>query len=459
MNSITLQVLLIILLTLANGVLAMSEIAIVYSRKARLRQYAASGDGRAQAALDLADAPTRLLSTVQIGITMVGILAGALGGATIAAPLAALLREAALLAPYADIMALVVVVGLITYLSLVVGELVPKRLALNNAEKIAMAVARPLRWLSALSAPAVRLLGVSTDAVLRLLGMRQSKEPPITQEEVGYLLDEGTQAGVFERAERDIMRRVLRLADRRISNVMTHRTEIVWLDLDDDPREIAKRIVQSAHSIYPVARGSLDNILGVAQARDLLAQHLTGQRLDVQAILRSPLFVPESADLLDALERFREMPLPIALVVDEHGGLEGLLTISDVLQAIIGDIPQTDHEEEPEAIQRPDGSWLLDGALPIDEVRELVKLRTLPGEAEKHFETLGGFVMDFLGRIPATADHFQWGGLSFEVMDMDGLRVDKVLVVPAAGGAAAREGPAREESADTAVSGPVTRPE
>jgi len=454
MTTVTLQVLLIILLTLANGVLAMSEIAIVYARKPRLRQYAAKGDGRAQAALDLANAPTRLLSTVQIGITLVGILAGALGGATIAKPLGNLFREAPLLAPYADALALVLVVGMITYLSLVIGELVPKRLALGNAERIAMAVAKPLRWLSALSAPAVRLLSVSTDAILRLLGARQSGETAVTEEEVGYLLDEGTQAGVFELAERDIMRRVLRLADRRISNVMTHRTDIAWLDPDDDAHEIAERIVRSAHSIYPVARGSLDNILGVVQARDLLAQHLTGQRLDVKTVLRSPLFVPESADLLDALERFREMPQPIALVLDEHGGLEGLLTMNDVLQAIVGDIPQTDRQEEPEAVQRSDGSWLLDGALPIEEARDLLKLGTLPGETEKHYETLGGFVMDFLGRIPSAADYFRWGGMRFEVMDMDGLRVDKVLVVPGVRGTPAGEAASCEdESIDAPAAG------
>jgi putative hemolysin len=439
MSAIVIELLCIVALTLANGLLAMSEIAIVSARKMRLRQYAAGGDPRGQIALQLAAEPSRFLSTVQIGITLVGILAGALGGATIAKELGAAFGRIAFLAPYSEALGLAIIVLGITYLSLVIGELVPKRLALNNAEKIALAVAVPMERLSTLSSPIVRLLSLSTDAVLRLLGTRPSSEPPVTEEEVEFMIDEGTQAGIFERMERDIVRRVFRLGSRRISNLMTHRTEIVWLDLDDPPHEIVDRMIRGTHARYPVARGSLDNILGIVQVRDLLAQSLATQPLDLKAILHSPVFVPESAEVLDALERFRESRLPMALVVDEHGGLEGLLTINDLLEAIVGDMPQFDDEVEPEVIQRPDGSWLLDGALPINEFKEIFQFDTLPGEAEGHFETVGGFVMAFLGRIPTAADRFEWRGMCFEVMDMDGRRVDKVLVHPSRGEFAQRQ--------------------
>jgi putative hemolysin len=432
---VSLEILLILLLTLTNGVLAMSEIAIVSSRKARLQRHASEGERGAQVAIQLAEEPTRFLSTVQIGISLVGVLAGAFGGATLADELDVLLHRIPVLAPYSGAASLVLVVLGITYLSLVVGELVPKRVALNNAEAIAAAVAIPMQTLSNLASPVVRLLSVSTEVVVRLLGVQPSSEPPVTEQEVEYMIDEGTEVGVFEQVERDIVRRVFRLGDRRVSSLMTHRTEIVWLDLADPEKEILARITTSVHTRFPVARGSLDSVLGVVQAKDLLAQVLAGQALDLKRILRPPVFVPESAPALDVLELFKQGGQPLALVIDEYGGLEGLLTVNDVLEGIVGDLPDEGDVLEPEAVRRRDGSWLLDGMLPVDKFRDLFDLDRLPLEEELHFETLGGFVMAFLGRIPTTSDHFQWRQWCFEIMDMDGHRVDKVLVAPLASSA------------------------
>ncbi len=427
---IVLEILILILLAIANGLLAMSEIAIVSARKARLQQRVAEGDQRAQVAIDLAEKPTRFLSTVQIGISLVGILAGAFGGATLSDELAAVLARLPLLAPYSGVISLVVVVLGITYLTLLIGELVPKRLALNNTEAIASAVAGPMRTLSRLTSPVVRFLSFSTEVVLRLLGARPSSEPPVTEEEVEYMIDEGAQVGVFEQVERDIVRRVFRLGDQRVSSLMTHRTEIVWLDVEDPEEEMLARITGNIHTRFPVARGSLDRILGVVQAKDLLAQSLTGGPLDLKPILYPPIFVPESAPAFDTLALFKEGHQPVALVIDEYGGLEGLVTVNDILEGIVGDIPEAGEALEPAAIRRHDGSWLMDGALPIDRVKEVLGLDQLPMEDEGHFETLGGFVMAFLGRIPTVAEHFEWHNLCFEVMDMDGHRVDKVLVAP-----------------------------
>ncbi len=438
MTAILLELAFILFLAIVNGLLAMSEMALVSSRKARLRQYAADGDARAQVALELAEEPTRFLSAIQIGITLVGILAGALGGATIARELGRQLQRVPLLAPYGEALAFGVVVVGITYLSLVLGELVPKRFALGRAERTALAVAVPMRRLCTLVSPIVRLLSASTELVLRFLGVRAPAEPSVTEEEVALMIDEGAQLGVFEQVERDIVRRVFRLGDRKVGSLMTHRTDMVWLDLDDRVDETAQLILHSSHSRFPVARGGLDNVLGVVQAKDLLAQILAGQSLDVKTVLQPPLFVPEGALAWDVLERFKESGLHMALVIDEYGGLEGVLTLNDVLEALVGDLPPLDEVTAPGAVQRSDGSWLLDGSLSIDEFKALFGLEDLPGEVEGHFETLGGFVMSFLGRIPTAADHFSWQELCFEIMDMDGHRVDKVLVFPPKGGVCAR---------------------
>jgi putative hemolysin len=430
MPSMSFEVLAIFLLIIINGILAMSEIAVVSARKTRLQQWAEGGNAKARAALELANDPNQFLATIQIGITLVGILAGAFGGATIAEELAAILNNIPWLAPYSDPLSLALVVLVITYLSLVVGELVPKRLALNNPERLATAIATPMQLLSRVAYPAVHLLGLSTELLLRTLGVKPSTEPPVTEEEIRALIEQGTQAGMIEEAEQEMVERVFRLGDRRVSAVMTPRTEIVWLDREASAEEIRHTITTSAHSRFLVADGSLDNVLGVVHAKDLLAHILGEQTVDLTATLQQPLYVPESMRALKVLELFKQSGTHIALVIDEYGGIQGLVTPSDILEAIVGDLPEAGEQLEPLAVQREDGSWLLDGMLPVDEFKDLFDLVELPGEDQGIYQTLAGFVIMQLGRIPAVSDYFEWEGLKIEVVDMDGNRVDKVLVTP-----------------------------
>jgi putative hemolysin len=306
---------------------------------------------------------------------------------------------------------------------------VPKRLALNNPERIASAFGVPMRSLSVIASPVVHLLGLSTDLVLRLLGVRPSAEPPITEEEIKVLIEQGTRAGMFDEAEQDMVERVFRLGDRRVSALMTPRTKIIWLNLDDSSEEIHANITQSIYSRFPVYQGSRDNVLGMIHVKDLFDRGLGCRPLDLQAVLQHPLFVPESMRALKVLELFKRSGTPIALVIDEYGHIQGLVTLNDVLEAIVGDIPTVDELTEPQAVQREDGSWLLDGMLPVDEFKEIFDVIKLPGEETEEYQTLGGFVMLYMERIPLAGDHFEWEGLRFEVMDMDGNRVDKVLVV------------------------------
>jgi putative hemolysin len=430
MSSITFEILIILVLIIANGVFSMSEMAIVSARKVRLQHQANQGDAKARAALELAVAPNRFLSTVQVGISLIGILTGAFGGATLADKLALYLRPIPGLAPYSQVIAFAIVVLTITYLSLIIGELVPKRLALNNPERIAAAVAIPMRMVEAIASPVVHLLSASTDLVLRVLGIGPSTEPQVTEEEIKVLIEQGTEAGTFEEAEQDMVERVFRLGDRPVNALMTPRPDIVWLDLEDSAEENRNKMMDSAHSRFPVCQGGLDNVLGVMPVTDLLARSLAGEPLDLTVSLRQPVFVPESTRGLKVLELFKQTGTHMALVVDEYGVIQGLVTLNDILVEIVGDVPSDDELEEPQAVQREDGSWLLDGMLPVDEFFELFEIDELRGEHQGSYQTLGGFVMTHLGRIPIAADHFEWEGMRFEVMDMDGNRVDKVLVMP-----------------------------
>jgi putative hemolysin len=423
-----LELLIILLLIVANGIFAMAEIAVVSARKARLQQRAGEGKTDARLALQLAESPGRFLSTVQIGMTLVGVLAGAFGGATVAQDLAVSIARIPLLAPYSETLSVVLVVLAITYLSLVIGELVPKRLALNDPEGIAAALARPMQLLAAIAAPVVLLLTVSTDIVVRLLRVRPSAEPPVTEDEIRILIEAGTEAGVFEEAEQDMVAGVFRLGERRIDAVMTPRTEIEWLDTEDTQEEITHKIVDSTHSRFPVAHSNLDEVLGLVRARDVLARCLAGEPLEPMASLQPPYFVPESASALHAIELLKDTGTPLAFVLDEYGGLQGMVTVTDIVEAIVGDLAGTEAENGPKAVQREDGSWLLDGLLPIDEFKDLFDIDSLPGEAQKQYRTLGGFIVTYLGRIPSVADQFAYGGLRFEVVDMEGHRVDQVLV-------------------------------
>lgn len=416
----------LILLTIANGVFAMSEAAVISARKAKLQQQANEGDSKARAALALADNPNRFLSTVQVGITLIGIFAGAFGEATLTEHLSVYVNKIPVLADYSRPISLALVVLGITYISLVIGELVPKRLALHNPERIAGFVAGPMQWLSNLTYPAVSLLSVSTELILRLLGAQPSQDPPITEEEIRVLMEQGAQAGVFDEAEHEMITAVFRLGDRRAGELMNPRTEIIWLDVDDSLEEIIDTITNSGYSRFPVCQDDLDHVIGIVQAKDLLAHSLAGQPLDLKNSLRPPLFVPESNPVVKVLELFKQVQMPLALVIDEYGGTQGLITLNDILEAIVGDV----EIDEPQAVQRQDGSWLLDGTLLVEEFKEILQLEVLPAEAEGYYQTLGGFVMMCLGRIPVSGDYFHWRNLRFEVVDMDGRRVDKVLVIP-----------------------------
>ncbi|PSB09576.1 hypothetical protein C7B76_25130 [filamentous cyanobacterium CCP2] len=431
MPGIAFEVLFILLLIIGNGIFAMSEIAIVSARKARLQQQANQGNPGARTALKLANSPSNFLATVQIGITLVGILAGAFGGATIAAKLSETLRLVPVLAPYSDALGFGIVVVFITYLSLVIGELVPKQIALNNAEGIASKMAQPMQTLSKVTAPIVRILSFSTQAVVKLLGVRASDEPMVTEDEVRLLIRQGTQIGTFKQAEQDIVERVFRLDDLSVHAIMTPRSRIVWLDQEETFEQNHQKIAKSIHSRFPVCLGSLDEILGIVLVKDLYAHRLAEPPTDLTPFLKQPLFIPEGLLALKVLELFKQTGMQMALVVDEYDVVQGLVTLNDILEAIVGDIPSAEEQNEPQVLRREDGSWLLDGMLPVEDFRQVLNINELPEITRgQHYQTLGGFVIAYLGRIPTSADHFEWNGLRFEVVDMDGNRVDKVLVAP-----------------------------
>lgn len=428
MGSIAFELTFLLLLIVGNGLLAMAELSVISARKPRLQQQADEGSHGARVALELASTPGPFLSSTQIGITLVGILAGALGGATIARWLAEYIAAVPGLAAYAQPLSVGLVVVFITYLTLVIGELVPKQMALRDAERLAIALAPTMRRIAVWTSPLVRLLDASTNVVLRLLRVQPSDEPAVTEEEVRILLKQGAEQGVFEPMEGELVDQVFRLADRKVNALLTPRSEIVWLDVNDPLDTIQKVVAQSGHSRFLLSDGQLDNVLGVVLTKDLLVQRLAGANLDLRAILRPAVFVPETTPALTVVERFKETHSQMAVVIDEYGGVEGLITVDDILTALVGDIPESGERQEPAAVQREDGSWLIDGMYSINNFQELLALRTLPIAGEGYYQTVGGFVMAGLGHVPKPGDHFEWDGIRIEVVDMDGRRVDKVLV-------------------------------
>ncbi len=412
----------IAILLLLNGVLAMAEAALLSVRKTRLQNQHNKGDARAGIVLKLTENPNQFLSVIQIGITTIDLLIGALTGATLGVRINTQLEKFPSLAAYSEVISILVGVLPITYLSLVLGELVPKRLALRDPEGVSSTVAGPMLFFSKVFSPFVKLLSVSTESILKLLGVKANTEPPVTEEEIHLLIDQGTQAGVFEEAEQDMVEGIFSLGDSRVYSLMTPRTEVVWLDINDTIEEIRQKIAECPYSRFPVRQDSLETIVGIVKSRDLLVESLSGKEVDLKSLLKPAHFIPETMFASRALELFKEKNTELLLVVDEFGGLQGLLTINDILEEIVGAM----EFEEPQATQRQDGSWLLDGMLEVDEFKEIFKFDALPHEDE--YETLSGFVMTSLGRVPQASDHFEWNGLRFEVVDMDGRRVDKVLV-------------------------------
>lgn len=441
---VALELLLLFLLILANGIFSMSEMAVVSSRRARLQQRADDGHRGARVALELSDEPARFLSTVQVGITLIGIITGAFGGARLGGKLSAVLADAGVPSGYAGPLGVGLVVLTITFLSIVVGELVPKRLALSNPEHLAAVLARPMKALSKVAYPFVRLLEISTAFLARLLGGGGSNDPPVTDEEITHLLAQGAEAGVFQNAERDLVENVLWLGDQRVRTLMTPRREIAWLDLNASADEHRRVIAESGYSRFPVARGDLDHIEGVVRAKDLLAQLLYDGRFDLSAAVRPALIVPASLSALRLLDTLRTSQRHIALVVDEHGSIQGLVTHNEVLEAV-AEVDDDPNDPDPEIVRRDDGSYLLDGGLAVDELKNVLDVKTLPDEGEGHYHTLAGFVLAHLGHVPVASECFEWGGFTFEVIDLDNHRVDKVLVTPSI-----RTDPATAPSADTA---------
>ena len=424
------EIIIILLLIVLNGIFAMAEIAIVSARKSRLKQQANEGSKNAQAALELAQSPSRFLSTVQIGITFVGIFAGAFGGETIAKSLSDTLNDISVIAPYAEGIAILLVVAFITYLSLIIGELVPKRIALNNPEAIAKFMVYPMNFLSSIASPLVSLLTFSSDWTLRLLQIKQASESGVSEEEIRMLIGEGTKSGVFNIAERDIVERTLKLSDKKVNSLMTPRKEVVWLELDSPFKTLRNKIAKHPHAHFPVCRDNLDKVVGVVRAEDILTHFLMEEKIEMQKYINKPLFIPESMDGLKILELFKKSGIHMALVVDEYGNIQGLLSITDILEAIVGDIPTIDELEEKEIIIREDGTYLVDGLVPIDEFKDYFHIKKLPDEKSGVFHTVGGFIMHRLGHIPASGDKVEWSDIKFEIMDMDGNRIDKILITP-----------------------------
>ena len=418
----------LLVLILANGIFAMTELALVSARVSRLTQMAEAGSDAAKLALRLAEEPTALFSAVQVGITLIGIVTGAFGGATLTGIVAEKMQDLPWIGRYSQALAFLFVIGGITYFSLIFGELLPKKLAVNHAEAVAVRIAYPMHWFSRSIAPLVSFLSGSTNLFGNMLGLQERKEATVTEEEVKIMVDQGAESGALEKYEQDMVHRVFRLDDLKASSIMTPRTQLVWLDLSEPLEDSLERIASSGHARFPVARESLDDFVGVLHSKDILAKQVFGDAWELEALARMPLFIPKSMPVFKVLEMFKEAGLHEAMVLDEYGGVVGMITLHDVLEEIIGDMPQVDEDEDPQIIQRADGSWLLDGMLPIDEFKKMFGFKDLPEEGRDDFHTLGGFIISYLGYIPTASEGFEWGGVKLEVVDMDRARVDKVLV-------------------------------
>ena len=432
MSGITLEIIFIFVLLLANGVFAMAEISLVASRKAKLKTLADEGHNGAKLAHNLALAPGKFLSTVQVGITLVGTLAGAFGGAGIAKKLEGYVANIhGLEGDPSHYISLFIVVGIITYFSVIIGELVPKRLALSNPEKIASALARPMNALANSCSPLVNLLSRSSDFLMALLGVRKTKETAVSEEEVRVLIDEGLSTGVFKKAEKDMVEGVFELDEQHAGDLMTPRARMIWLSLDDTDDENWRRIAGSGHSHFPVYQETRDNVIGMVSVKSLWANLSLAGRVELRALVTPPLYVPTAMPAGKLIESFKKSGKHIALVVDEFGSLQGLVTLNDVMMAIVGNLPEREQRHDPKAALRQDGSWLIDAMLDIDETKLSLGIEDdLPGENENRFSTLGGFILFRIGHIPREGEKFLWEGFEFEIIDMDRQRIDKVLVTP-----------------------------
>lgn len=421
------DIIILFFLIVINGIFSMSEIAVVSSRKAKLKVMADQGKKWVARALDLAEEPSNFLSTIQVGITLIGVISGAYGGAVIAQDLEVYLRDWPFIGPYSEAVSIVSVVVVITYLSIVVGELLPKRLALQNPEQVAAMVSVPLHYFSLVVYPVVKILSASSEFIVRLLGLKKPVTT-VSEEEVKVLLEEGTEAGVFHQMEHDIIHGAFEIDDLSVKDVMTPRPDIVWIDLKSPWPETLAVIKESDHASFPVCEGELDHVVGFLHVKDLFKRYPDLENIELPSILRKPFIFPETITALKLLEHFKASPIHAALIVDEYGTVQGLVTVNDIMEAIVGDIPSFSEAEEDSIVRRDDGTWLIDGTLPIEEFKEEFKVTALPEEEEREYHTIAGFIMTYLGRIPVAGDKFTWDRFEIEILDMDGNRIDKILL-------------------------------
>lgn len=423
------ELLVLLFLFFLNGFFSMSEMAVVSSRKARLQQLYDEGHTGSGSALELANDPSHFLSTIQVGITVIGITSGVLGEATLSARVAEWLGQWPALASRAEVFAVTLVIAGITIGSLIIGELVPKRLALVNPEAVASFVARPMKWLSAMVYPLVRALSMVTDGILRLMGSRAVASPPVSEEEIRVLMEQGAEAGVFEQHEHQLVSRVFRMDELRATAIMTPRTDIVYLNLEESRERILARIAEAPHTLFPVTSGDLDHIEGIVDVKQLLVDLVHNEPFNLKARLEKPLYIPETLTVTEVLRACEQHRQTMALIVNEYGEVQGLVTLHDVMHAFVGDIGAALEEGDSEIVKRGDDAWLIDGGVGIDRLKQALEIEEqLPEEDTGAYNTLAGFVMLQLGRVPKAADNFEWGALRFEVVDMDRNRVDKLLV-------------------------------
>lgn len=416
------------ILILLNGILAISETAVVSSRKSRLKNRAQDGDKSARAAYKLAKNPMRFLSATQIGLTFISIMLGAVASTQLAGKVAAWLKPLPYIGRYNESLGLALLVLVLTYFTVVIGELLPKRIGVMHPEAVATAIARPMRWLTHLASPLVKLFSVSANVLLRLLSITPPANDPVTPDELKVLIQEGADAGIFDKTERDIMTNVFRLAERRTSAIMTPRTDIAYLDANDPPDVIRAKILEEPHAFYPIVETHLDHVMGVLSAKDIMARVLAGEDIEPTTLMHRALIVPESISILQMLDSFRQNPAQIAFIADEYGSILGIVTQNSVVEAIVGEMPTLEERHEPDMVMRDDGSWLVNGTMAADDLSEKLRLPEMP--ERNHFDSVGGFALIQLQRIPNVGDKFQWANTTFEVVDMDGKRIDKLLVTP-----------------------------
>lgn len=429
LDSLWISIIIILILIVANGIFSMTEIAIVTSRKARLEKLEEDGNKKAKLALKLAENPNQLLSTIQIGISLIGVVTGAFGGATIARQLSVYLDKIDFLQPYSYQVSFIVVIGFTTYLSLIIGELVPKRLGMSNPEKVSLIVAKPMYYFAKVGKPIIWLLSKSTELVLKILGVKTTNQPDVTEEEITQLIEQGVYSGVVEEIEQDMVEQIFYLGDKRLGDILTPRTQIVWLDIEKPFEENIRKMNESNHSRFPVGQGSLDNFLGIIHTKDVFAKMAEGKPFRLADCIKETIVLPEPMKVFQALDAFKKSGQHEAIVIDEYGGIEGYVTIYDFMENIVGDLPQDEDEEEPQIIQRTENTWLADGLISIDQFRRYFDLEDEPElRGGNNFHTLGGLITMSLGDIPKVKDTVEIESLILEVVDMDHVRVDKVLI-------------------------------